>query len=160
MRKRKPGSGRGPLVKPKELEALIMPVRHAFDSITAGGGMSAEECLSIQIFSALCKQVANAKKNAKAAQAADRLSANRRYRKSRRINHARRPEPNQRNRQPFRPLVSAVRAPYQKRRQQPDRATSGYPRSADLITKNQTAACRNPCSFVVSCCTGARRVGR
>lgn len=76
MRKRKPGPGRGPLVKPKELDALIMPVRHAFDSITAGGGMSPEECLSIQLFSALCKQVAGVKGNQKAAQAADRLSAN------------------------------------------------------------------------------------
>lgn len=38
--------------------------------------MSPEECLSIQIFSALCKQVAGAKRNEKAAQAADRLSTN------------------------------------------------------------------------------------
>lgn len=76
MRKRKSAPKRGPLAKPKELEALIMPVRHALDSITAGGGMSPEECLSIQIFSVLCKQVADAKGNEKAAQAADRLSAN------------------------------------------------------------------------------------
>lgn len=53
-----------------------MPVRHALDSIAAGGGMSPEECLSIQLFSVLCKQVAGAKENEKAAQAADRLSAN------------------------------------------------------------------------------------
>lgn len=76
MRKRTTSAGRGPLAKPKELEGLIMPVRQAFDSITDGGGMSPEECLSIQLFSALCKHVAGVKGNQKAVLEADRLSAN------------------------------------------------------------------------------------
>lgn len=40
------------------------------------GKLLPEECLSIQLFSALCKQVARVKGNEKAAQAADRLSGN------------------------------------------------------------------------------------
>lgn len=52
-----------------------MPVRQALDSISAGGGLSPEECLSIEIFSMLCQQLATRKGKQKAELAAHRLSA-------------------------------------------------------------------------------------
>lgn len=75
MRKRKSGGGRVLLAKPKELERLIMPVRQALDSISAGGGLSPDECLSIEIFSMLCQQLATQKGKQKTELAAHRLSA-------------------------------------------------------------------------------------